>query len=513
MKKIKKRIGMLLAAALVFSLICPKAAASAGTPGAAAAPVEYSLSIDGGEGISLWAYEIEGGVYYRLRDVAAALSGTEKQFDVSWDGSENAVSLKMGAAYTPAGGELLMPKPEGAVAHTPTAAYYIGVRQITVRSYLVNDSHYVKLSDLAAGIMFASACDDEKHTVEINTGIYDTGLYSFSLPKGWSAEGDGYYLLFSLSGDSVGSLVIRNYDSDCPISQFQDNHRETLSSGNISGFDYPAAKAVIRATQPAAANDDTYVDELHIYIMLSDLACAFDICFDSAKVDEQTAMEIAKSFVPNEAALKTIPESSILLASLPDDNIYIYGDKNSLGSPGGPYEGLCLSINGVCKYFGWENIAKESFLPELSLEDLNGDGQNELVIILTTGEGTGVNIKDIHVINPESFEETAVENPLDIISQNVFSSIVHENGAVLITITVNGQRSLITLDENYAWGWAEDKAVFGSIVTYAADGSEFKASVPVQVSCTVFIGEIDITYAFDGNKYVMDAIKYVPYEL
>ncbi|WP_347490414.1 hypothetical protein ABDB91_04380 [Desulfoscipio sp. XC116] len=71
-------------------------------------------------------------------------------------------------------------------------------------------------------------------------------------------------------------IPMRAYDPEHPIAQFEDNHRVTLSSETLDGFDYPAAKALIRATQPAAANDDSHVDELHIYIMLADLRCAYD---------------------------------------------------------------------------------------------------------------------------------------------------------------------------------------------------------------------------------------------
>ena len=95
------------------------------------------------------------------------------------------------------------------------------------------------------------------------------------------------------------------YEEGVPISQFVGNHAETLSSKSLNSFAYPAAEAIIRRTQPAAAQDDSYVDELHIYILLADNGCAYDFCFDSAKVSEAAAMEIVKDFTPKEPALKT----------------------------------------------------------------------------------------------------------------------------------------------------------------------------------------------------------------
>jgi len=304
---IRQRINLILAAVLVFSLLCTPALAAVGTLDVAATPVQYILSIDG-KSVALWAYKIDGSVYFKLRDLAMSLNGTKKQFEISWDGNQNAVLLTTGMAYTPVGGELSEPSElssdKGTVAHLPTTLFYIDKRQIPIRAYTINNTHFIMLSDLAANLLLASTCDEEECTVEINTLIYDTGIYSFSLPEGWSASGNTYDLGFTRSGESVGSFIIRNYDPDNPVSQFQDNHRETLSNENLSGFAYPAAKALIRATQPAAANDDSYVDELHLYIMLADLRCAFNFCFDSAKVDEGTAMEIAKSLVPKEAAIE-----------------------------------------------------------------------------------------------------------------------------------------------------------------------------------------------------------------
>lgn len=306
MKNVKKLFGLILVTVLVFSSLYTPALAAAGRDSDFTMPVPYTFSVDG-KSVSLWAYKIGDGIsfkaYFKLRDIAMVLNRTDKQFDVSWDGAKNAVSLTTGALYTPVGGEFDAPAHDMS-AYLPTTVFYIDKRQVPMRSYIVNNTHYVELSDLAENLMFASACNEVKHTVDIDTKTYNTGIYSFSLPEGWSAGGDTFYKELTRSGEPVGSFIIRNYDPDKPISQLQDNHRETLSSEDLSGFTYPAVKALIRATQPAAAQDDSYVDELHIYILLGDLNCAFDFCFDSAKVDEQTVMKIAKGFTPNKATIE-----------------------------------------------------------------------------------------------------------------------------------------------------------------------------------------------------------------
>ncbi len=622
MKNIRKRLRLVLATVLALtSLYTPAWAAD--TFYASATPVRYDFFVDG-ESVSMWAYKIDGGgVYFKLRDLAAVLNGSEKQFEVSWDGGKNAVSLTAGEAYTPVGGELSEASGDmGAVAAYPSAtSFYIDDRRIPMRAYLVNDAHYIRFPDLAANIRFAPAIDEEKRFAKIGTETYDTGLYSlFFLPEGWSAEGPVYDLQFSRSGEPAGNLFVYNYDPEAPLSQFQGNHAETLACEELSGLSFPAAKALIRRTQPAAALDDSYVDELHIYILLADSRCAFDFCFDSAKVDEQAALEIAKNFRPDEPAIlhntlasrwakavqdrdgkaqyelmnkelqadyydyydschwvtgvsspwvnswtievsgnsavvfyenmtstgfagytvdtltfseedgqlkisridgyhaqfaasnARLPESSILLASLPDNDIFFYGDKNSLDGPGSNYNGLYLSINGTTKYFDWESTFKDAFFPELILEDVNSDGKRELIVILTTDEGTGIRQSEVHVIDPANFNAAPVTAPLAVIGENVTSAIVHENGAVTISITVNGKKSVTAHREDGAGGWAENEAAFGSIVRYAVNGAKLTSTIPAQVSNTLFVGYVTVTYAFDGNQYVMDSIKYTPYD-
>ncbi|CFX91711.1 Uncharacterized [Syntrophomonas zehnderi OL-4] len=307
--RIVKRIISILVIAGVFIATGPNipVLAAVGTTAASAAPVQYDFYING-ERVSLWAYEIEDDVYFKLRDLAMILNDTEKHFGVTWydDGKERngynlQVKLSPQLSYTPVGGELSkVSQGIKVIAHMSSCDFHIDDTRIPMRAFTINHTNYISLSDIAINMSFTATLDKERHTAVVDTKVYDTGLYSLLLPDGWKAEG----LNFTRSGDAVGSLFMRTYDPDHTIAQFEDNHRVTLSSDTLDGFDYPAAKALIRATQPAAANDDSHVDELHIYIMLADLRCAFDFSFDSAKVDAQTAMGIVKSFVPKETAIK-----------------------------------------------------------------------------------------------------------------------------------------------------------------------------------------------------------------
>lgn len=453
MKKAKKQLGLILAAVLVFSIIYTPALA-ADTFYFSATPVQYDFYVDG-ESVSMWAYKIDGGgVYFKLRDLAAVLNGSEKQFEVSWDEGKKAVSLTTGAAYTPVGGELSEAAGDtGAVAAYPSmTSFYVDQRQIPLRSYIIGRAHYIMLSDLAANLMFGAGCDEKEHYVKIVTKAYYTDLYSFSLPESWRADGDIYNLNFTRSGDPVGNLFVYNYDPDVPISQFQGNHAETLSSEELGGFDYPAAKALIRRTQPAAAQDDSYVDELHIYILLGELNCAFDFSFDSAKVDEQTALEIAKDFTPHKAAIGISTLASRWAKAIQDrdgkaqyelmnkalqTDYYDYYDSHhwvtGVSSPWVNSWTIEASANSAVVFY--ENMTSTGFAGYTAdtLTFSEGDGQLKISGIDGYHSQFAATGSDINSVTPGIFENVNHELDADIEFTNGWRSPLvdaDENGAV-----------------------------------------------------------------------------------
>jgi hypothetical protein len=77
----------------------------AGEPAITAKASASSVSVNG-KAVSFDAYNIGGSNYFKLRDLAYALNGTEKQFEVGYDAATKAITLTSGAPYTPAAGEM-----------------------------------------------------------------------------------------------------------------------------------------------------------------------------------------------------------------------------------------------------------------------------------------------------------------------------------------------------------------------------------------------------------------------
>ena len=71
----------------------------------AAIPTSSRIYVDG-RLIEFEAYTINGNNYFKLRDLATAVRGSEKNFEVTWDGAKNAINLISHHDYTSVGGEL-----------------------------------------------------------------------------------------------------------------------------------------------------------------------------------------------------------------------------------------------------------------------------------------------------------------------------------------------------------------------------------------------------------------------
>lgn len=407
-----------------------------------------------------------------------------------------------------------------------TAATYKGVERLSFGS---KDGRMV-----VAGCKTES--DMEEYADTAGWKSVDTGLYAFSIPNNWDVKASpNGEVRISVGGSEIGTLSVLDYDASQPISQFEGNHAQTLSTQKLTNCKYPATKAVIRRTQPAAANDDSYVDELHIYLIPQNSKYAYDLYLDSAW-GSQRALAIAKSLVVNSGRVETqslanqwakaiqsrdgkaqynlmsthlqkkvhddyqernwvtgqsspwvdgftvdpgdntakvtytymtsegfagyyeqtlsFSEESgklvisgttepkqpneqskgIVISYLEDQKTYLSADSLKDGT----FSNMTLSINGKTKRFSWKTYGEPAFLPELSYADVDGDGQDELIVILCEGEGTGTLVEEMHVINPGDFSEISVQSPLTALKNRTVSTI-DKNG---IKITIDGKSTM-----------------------------------------------------------------------
>ena len=114
------------------------------------------------------AYNINGSNYFKLRDIAAKLSGSKTQFDVTWDPIFEAINLKTMSPYIFVGGEL-SPGDGTSKEATMTTATLMLNRELTfAAAYNINGNNYYKLRDLGGLLNFTVNWNPVSETITIN---------------------------------------------------------------------------------------------------------------------------------------------------------------------------------------------------------------------------------------------------------------------------------------------------------------------------------------------------------
>lgn len=155
----------------IMSAVCIAALATTIAAGAASTPAKpstHKIYVDG-ERANVAAYEINDNNYFKIRDVAAILSGTDAQFDVTWDAATGNITLTDDKAYTKTGDELYAIPDTNQTAKDSTAPLYRDGERVYYTGYEVNDNNYYKLRDIAADFDFGVTWDNDTQSVLITT--------------------------------------------------------------------------------------------------------------------------------------------------------------------------------------------------------------------------------------------------------------------------------------------------------------------------------------------------------
>ena len=115
------------------------------------------------------AYNIENNNYFKLRDIAKVLSGTQKQFEVTWNNETRAIDLISGKAYTPVGGELIPGNGEAKPSVICTSRIYKDGAEVILKAYNINGNNYFKLRDLGQAFDFDVSWNGAENCITVET--------------------------------------------------------------------------------------------------------------------------------------------------------------------------------------------------------------------------------------------------------------------------------------------------------------------------------------------------------
>jgi|GEM_PF-1606729 len=188
----KNLIILLLTSCMILTAIIPAFAVDT----VSAKPTASTVLVNG-KNTAFDAYNINGNNYFKLRDLASTLSGTAKQFEIGWDGANDAISITSGKKYTAVGGEM-KGKGAGDKAAAPTSSkIYLDGKRVALTAYNIEGNNYFKLRDIGAALDFGVDWDGANNTIVIDTKKGYTPEFPAHTPAAWNQ------VIGSVNGDDV----------------------------------------------------------------------------------------------------------------------------------------------------------------------------------------------------------------------------------------------------------------------------------------------------------------------
>ncbi len=134
-------------------------------------PTSSKVLLDGND-VSIEAYNIDNNNYFKLRDIAKILDGSEKSFNVEWDNSKNAINIVKNKKYSAVGMELASTNEKiNKSAVKSSSEVYLNGEKITLTAYNIDGNNYFKLRDIAGTLDFEVMWDAVQNAVIIDTTI------------------------------------------------------------------------------------------------------------------------------------------------------------------------------------------------------------------------------------------------------------------------------------------------------------------------------------------------------
>ena len=206
----KKLLSMFLTLCMTLSLCIPATAANV-----VLSP--QNLTVDG-KAVTCEKYNIGGANYFKLRDLAQALSGTSSQFEVGWDGATGTVSITTGKAYTSVGGELSAGADKSSTAQVSKQTIQInGVTRSDLSAYNIGGANFFKLRDLGTALGFGVDFDSATNTATVKSGVVDTSELGLAFRMGFvptSLQSDYSKAITASEFCTMLTQVVKSYAPD-----------------------------------------------------------------------------------------------------------------------------------------------------------------------------------------------------------------------------------------------------------------------------------------------------------
>ncbi|HJC23188.1 MAG TPA: hypothetical protein H9761_05725 [Candidatus Eisenbergiella merdavium] len=135
------------------------------------------------------------------------------------------------------------------------------------------------------------------------------------------------------------------------------------------------------------------------------------------------------------------------------------------------------------------------------------DNNKKVAITLISGEGSGVLLMDLHIIDLLSMTELLYESPLSYLDSHLDS----EMNDGIVSLTLPNQLfsfDIRGIDSDNLY----EKATYGGIIKYYVKDDTIFADIHIQISPTTNLGYVTLKYKFQENKYTITQMDFFLYE-
>ncbi|WP_307206321.1 hypothetical protein [Paenibacillus harenae] len=200
---------------------------------------------------------------------------------------------------------------------------------------------------------------------------------------------------------------------------------------------------------------------------------------------------------------KIIPQKLTVISESQDKLVSVLADTNIEGDL---LDGITLKIRDQERKFQWKTVSNPTYYPIVLSENIDNDPDNEVVVILTTGYGTGMRQSQVHILK-QDFTELSVDDPLQGIKRYIKTSHVKEDGKQIYSLALNNRDFKKEFAESEAGQWFDD-IVFGNIIGYRVQDKHLIAELPAQVSPGLFLGTVEAEYQVKDQELIIGSVTF-----
>jgi hypothetical protein len=279
---------------------------------------------------------------------------------------------------------------------------------------------------------------------------------------------------------------------------------ETAAAETNATSDKGASAASVMPDIEASAAADTVV---------STSAAIQDIIARVMAIPDPGSQKVAGRWEELEAA--DIP----LLAAIPEKDTYLYAAKT--------IDGVILRVKDTACYYNWLYMTPRGIFPRMEMRDYDGDGAEELSIILYIGSGTGVSVEELHMIELTDGPAAAggqedhcfdTEDFVQKIRDEVQFKTFLKAGELMGAATIGKKTHTVSLKEYQTedFGKVNDALALGDIVGFPSDNGQLKIELGAGITgqyafSPSYIGMIFADVHYNSGVFSLKNLRFGEY--